>query len=153
LNLFRVFSRHFAGNFFITIEEFDMSKILMTVVLLLCTATIAFSQKWMNGKWEGTGYQTDSQETWTMKLRAQKKKFIIEYPSLNCSGTWTLLNFNSNRARFRETIKENREACEPRGNVTIEKLNSRQIMFLYRYRGTSEVSASAILNRSKKRTE
>lgn len=126
-----------------------MFKILIAANLILCLVTLGFSQRWLAGKWEGTGYQTDSNETWTMKLRVQKRKFIIEYPSLECSGEWRLINFSRTRARLREKIKVNTEDCEPTGNVIIQRLNKNQLMFLYSYNGTSRVTASAILNRTR----
>jgi hypothetical protein len=124
-----------------------MFKILTLIFLLLCTSSTALPQRWMNGRWEGTGYQIDSDETWTMKLRVYKKRFIIEYPSLKCSGIWTLINGNNKTARFREKIKVNIDECADRGNVVIERLNKKQLMFIYSYRGASDVSASAVLNR------
>lgn len=124
-------------------------KIVIATGVILCATTFAFSQRWMGGRWEGKGYQIDSDETWTMKLRKQKKKFSIEYPSLECTGEWKLINFNKTRARFRENIKTNRENCEPTGSVIIQRLNSRQLMFIYSYKGSSQAVASGILTKAK----
>ena len=106
-------------------------------------------QSWLRGKWEGTGYQIDTAETWTMRFRTEGGKFLIEYPSLNCGGEWKLLSINHRRALFREKIKVGRDECVGQGNVVIERLNGRQIAFRYSYLGTTEVSASAILNRKR----
>ena len=124
-----------------------MSKILKGILLLLLTAPLALSQSWMNGKWEGKGYQIDTDETWTVKLRVHRKKFVIEYPSLKCSGEWKLINFNKKRARFKERIKVNPDECEDRGNVIIQRLDSKQLLFIYSYKGISKVIATAVLNR------
>lgn len=130
-----------------------MRKMVATVCLFfsLCVAVCpqGSSRKWLNGHWEGTGYQIDSDTTWTMSFSARRKQFTIEYPSLNCRGTWRLLSVNSRRAIFRERITVGRGACVDGGRVTIEKLNGRQIAYRFSYAGTTQVSASAILNRKK----
>lgn len=107
------------------------------------------SRAWLNGSWEGTGFQIDTGTTWTMNFNAWGKRFLIEYPSLKCSGTWRLVRVNSRRAIFRERITVGRGECVDQGVVTIEKLNRQQIAYRFSYAGTSQVSASAILNRKK----
>lgn len=121
--------------------------LLFSITLVVCPQSR--SRNWLKGKWEGTGYQIDTEETWTMRLTAQGGKFLIEYPSLNCKGEWKLLSLNSRRARLREKITVGRDECVGQGNVLIERLNGRQIAFRYSYLGTNEVSASAILNRKR----
>ena len=120
------------------------------ILLLLLCATLAAQTKsnnWIKGSWEGTGYQTDDQSTWTMRLTARGRRFSIEYPSLNCGGRWQLVSINSYRARFRERLDHGQEKCADNGNVIIERLNKRQVVFLYSNAGTREVTASAVLNR------
>jgi hypothetical protein len=126
-----------------------MRKISIVFSLILCSATLAFSQSWLNGVWEGKAFQTNSDQTWEMRLSARRGKFLIEYPSLNCSGEWKLIKVGRNTAQFRETIKDNTEDCEPTGNVYIRKLNNNQLMYSYSYIGKRERVASAILNRVK----
>jgi len=82
-----------------------------------------------------------------MNLRVQGNKFVIEYPSLKCHGVWRLLDMDSRSARFRERITYGVSGCANNGNVTIERLNHKQITFRYAYSDTREISASAILNR------
>jgi hypothetical protein len=119
------------------------------LLLLLCAALSAQtkSNNWIKGIWEGTGYQTDDQSTWTMRLTARGGRFSIEYPSLNCGGRWQLVSINGFRARFRERLDHGQEKCADKGNVLIEKLSKRQVVFLYSNAGTREVTASAVLNR------
>src|SRR6266480_2324190 len=76
------------------------------LLLLLCASLSAQTKtsNWIKGTWEGTGYQTDDQSTWTMRLTARGRRFPIEYPSLNCGGRWQLVSINSYRARFRERL-------------------------------------------------
>jgi hypothetical protein len=130
-----------------------MRRILVTVCLLLSVSFAAYPQSrgapWLKGTWEGTGFQIDTDETWTMLLKVQGGRFLIEYPSLKCGGEWKLVSINSRRARFKERITRGRKECVDRGSVTIERLNGRQLAFRYSYQGTNEVSASAILNKKK----
>src|SRR6267378_1941503 len=80
----------------------------VAILLLLLSATVSAqtrSNNWIKGAWEGTGYQTDDQSTWTMRLTARGRRFSIEYPSLNCGGRWQLVSINAYRARFRESLR------------------------------------------------
>ena len=120
------------------------------ILLLLLSAAVPAQTKsnnWIKGSWEGTGYQTDDQSTWTMRLTARGGRFSIEYPSLNCGGRWQLVSLNSYRARFRERLDHGQDKCADNGNVIIEKLSKRQFVFLYSNARTREVTASAVLNR------
>ena len=130
-----------------------MRRMVAIVCLLLSLSVVVEAQSrsrtWLNGSWEGTGYQIDSGTTWTMSFRARGRRFSIEYPSLKCSGTWRLVSVNSRRAVFRERITVGMEQCVNQGVVTIERLNGRQIAYRFSYAGATDVSASAILNRKK----
>ena len=120
------------------------------VLLLLLSSTFSAQTKktrWLKGTWEGTGYQTDDQSTWTMRVTVGGRKVSIEYPSLNCGGRWQLISISGNRARFRERLDHGQEKCANSGNVTIQRLNPRQVFFLYSNAGTGVVTASAVLNR------
>jgi hypothetical protein len=136
-----------------------MLKFLVTLVLLVCLTSIISAQtrsasaKWLNGTWEGTGYQTDTNETWTMKLTIRGGHYQIEYPSLKCSGRWIplgSLSLDQNRARFIEKITLGIETCTNNGNVVIERLNRRQVAYRYSNRGSRQITASAILNQRNK---
>lgn len=130
-----------------------MLKIVATVCLFFSLTFVVHPQSrnrtWLSGSWEGTGYQIDNDETWTMSFKAQGRRFLIEYPSLNCGGEWRLISINSRSARFREKITHGLEQCTNKGLVVIERLSYSQIAFRYSNPGTREVTASAILNRKK----
>lgn len=127
--------------------------LLCVLVLLASTASAQSKSKaWqLRGFWEGTGYQTDDQTTWSMQLTITKNKagrlvFLIEYPSLNCGGYWKLLSIDGSRARFRELLDHGQDKCSDKGQVRIERIES-QLIFLYSNQGSSEITASAVLNR------
>jgi hypothetical protein len=112
---------------------------------------------WLRGVWEGTGYQTDDNSTWSIRLTVTQQKgrgrvYSIDYPSLNCGGRWKLLSMSSNQARFREQITRGQDKCSQNGLVVLERKGRRQSIFLYSNEGTREITASAVLNR-KKRTQ
>ena len=127
-----------------------MLKTAATLVLLFCLTSVVSPQSkngWLNGTWEGTGYQTDNNETWTMQLTVRNKRYKIEYPSLKCGGRWIPLGIDGSRARFIERITFGLEDCVDNGNVVIERLSGRQIAYRFSNRGTRTVTASAILNK------
>jgi hypothetical protein len=130
-----------------------MRKLATTLLLILCLSPVVCPQgrsgAWLTGTWEGTGYQIDSDTTWTMRLTVRGGKYLIEYPSLNCGGRWRRLSINSRVATFREQIAVGRDACVDQGRVVIQRLNGKQIAYRFSHRGATEVSASAILNRKK----
>ena len=126
------------------------ATVLLTLLLSSAISAQPKSKAWIKGSWEGTGYQIDNQSTWTMLFTARGRKFSIEYHSLNCGGRWQLITIDSYRARFKERLNHGQDKCTNNGNVVIQRLSKRQILFLYSNAGTREVTASAVLNRKKK---
>ena len=133
-----------------------MRKPLVLFGLLLLLASTASaqskSQSWLRGSWEGTGYQTDDQSTWSMqvifkRIKGGRRVALIEYPSLDCGGRWKLLSSAGSKARFRELLNHGQDKCSDKGVVTIEKIG-RQLIFLYSNQGSREITASAVLNRT-----
>jgi hypothetical protein len=127
-----------------------MKKFLSAAGLLLLWAAVACGQTgvgWLRGEWSGTGYQTDSENTWAMRLTVKGRSYAVEYPSLECGGSWRLLSLSRTRAVFRESITRGAEKCAPRGRVVLVRLNPRQLGYWYSYRGSKDYVASAVLNR------
>lgn len=127
-----------------------LATVLLTLLLSSAISAQPKSKTWIKGTWEGTGYQTDNQSTWTMRLTARGRRFSIDYPSLDCGGRWQLISIGSYRARFKEKLDHGQDKCTDNGNVVIQRLSKRQIVFLYTNSGTREVTASAVLNRRPK---
>ncbi|HWN11431.1 MAG TPA: hypothetical protein VNO50_19540 [Pyrinomonadaceae bacterium] len=132
-----------------------MSRILATSILILITASMVFAQSknrnraWLNGTWEGTGYQIDTNNTWTMQLTVKGNRYKIEYPSLNCEGRWRPIRITRTTARFREILTSGADVCADKGTVVIQRLSHRQIAFRYTNQGEADVTSSSILNRKK----
>src|SRR5688572_12485322 len=105
-----------------------MRRFASAAGLLLLSAALASGQTrggWLRGEWAGTGYQTDSNDTWAMRLTAKGRGYTVDYPSLGCGGRWRLVSLARRRAVFSETITRGAERCAPRGRFVVERLNSR----------------------------
>jgi hypothetical protein len=129
-----------------------MRRFASAAGLLLLSAAVVCGQTrggWLRGEWSGTGYQTDTNNTWAMRLTAKGRAYTVDYPSLECGGRWTLLSLNARRAVFRETITRGAERCAQRGRVVVERLNSRQLGYWFSQAGSNDYTASAILNKSR----
>ncbi|MDQ5846739.1 MAG: hypothetical protein M3539_15740 [Acidobacteriota bacterium] len=128
-----------------------MHKTVATILLLFAFCLVVYPQakngRWLNGTWEGTAYQMDINETWTMKLNARRNRYTIDYPSLKCGGRWKLQNINSWTATFREHLSYGQDECVDQGRVVIQRLGNGQIAYRFYNRGAGRVTASATLNR------
>jgi hypothetical protein len=102
---------------------------------------------WLDGVWEGTGYQTNPKSTWTMKLTAQNNTYSIEYPSLSCRGKWVLQSKEAGKARFKEVITQGLNRCENNGAVLIEKISDTQLSFKYSSPNTASITSTAVLKK------
>jgi len=137
-----------------------MRKVIVVCALLAFIAAGVSAQtrntSWLRGVWEGTGYQTDDQSTWTMKLNVRSKRnatrvYSIEYPSLKCRGEWKIVELTARRARFLERLSHGQKQCADNGNVIIERIGQGQLMFLYANQGSRVITASAVLNRASRK--
>ena len=123
------------------------SAALLSLFLSSAICAQTKPNKWLRGIWEGSGYQIDDQSTWTMRLTAGARQFSIEYPSLSCGGRWKQISIDAYRARFNEKLDHGQDQCVDNSNVVIQRLNNRQVVFLFSYPGKREVYASGILKR------
>ena len=102
---------------------------------------------WLEGVWEGTGNQINPKTTWRMKLTARNTTYLIEYLSLSCGGEWVLVNQDLSGAKFNEKITYGVSRCSNNGNIIIEKISESRIAFRYSSPGSTEINATAILNK------
>lgn len=132
-----------------------MRIIMATLLLVAVTSSVVSAQSrnqnqsWMNGTWEGTGYQIDNNSTWTIRLTVNGNRYRIEYPSLKCEGRWIPFKSNQSTARFREILTVGADVCANKGIVVIQRLSPRQLAYRYQNQGEADVSSSSILNRKK----
>lgn len=130
-----------------------MRRFALAAGLLLFSAAAVCGQTrggWLRGEWTGTGYQTDTETTWAMRLTAKGRTYAVDYPSLECGGRWRLLSLDARRAVFRETITRGTERCAQGGRVVIDRLNPRQLGYRFSQAASNDYTASAILNRQRR---
>lgn len=104
---------------------------------------------WLEGSWEGTGLQIDKQQ-WKVQLRVYDiNQPTIAYPSLGCSGHWTMEQPGKNKIHYKETITDGFLKCDNGVDVFIKKLGknkTRVTYYLYSY--SEKAIAKAILKRT-----
>jgi len=106
------------------------------------------SPEWLEGVWEGRGYQSDTKTNWIVRLRVQDGRGAVDYPSIPCLGRWNLIESDSREAKFVEVITDGTNRCASNSNVTIQKIKDSQISCMYTYTGSSVVIATAILTKN-----
>ena len=107
------------------------NHILIIILIVLNINSIsAKSAKWLNGKWQGTGYQID-EKTWTIEFSKEGNNLSIVYPSLGCSGNWKIVKATKNRIDLEETITEGTDKCDQGCKIIIFKIDDTQISVVY----------------------
>jgi hypothetical protein len=107
----------------------------------------AISNRWLEGIWEGTAYQSNTRENWTIKVTVHNGTYRIDYPSLSCGGEWKLISMDASTAKFKEKLTYGQDSCVNDGNVTIQKLNNFQVAYWYVEPNQTRVTAIAVLDR------
>ena len=106
-----------------------MKKIIFIYFCLFLTNQL-YSQKikWLEGCWEGEGYQPNSliEQVWSMHLcyLVKEKKIVVEYPSLQCGGNWTLQKAEKNRAIFIENLSYGIENCMNESKLIVSYIDN-----------------------------
>ena len=111
------------------------------------------SSQWLDGTWEGEGYQSDTRTTWAVRLTVQGGTYAIDYPNIPCSGGWTLIDKNSRGASFIEVITHGTDRCDNNNHVMIEKMNDSEISCKYTRASSRVVIATAILSKKAQANE
>jgi hypothetical protein len=109
-----------------------MKKIILLLVAAVgfMTFTYAKSGNWLDGNWEGTGYQIDG-KTWTVEFSKADNTLTIQYPSLGCGGNWKITSSSKNRIDLEETITTGTDKCDQGCKIIIFKIDDQQISVVY----------------------
>jgi hypothetical protein len=102
---------------------------------------------WLEGVWEGTAYQSNTKENWTLRLTARNNTFRIEYPSLSCGGEWKPLHRTKRIATFREKLTYGQNDCLDNVRVTIQRLSDTQVIYWYVEPNQTQVMGIAVLDK------
>jgi hypothetical protein len=109
--------------------------------------------RWLEGVWEGEGYQSDTRTTWAVRLTVHDGTYAIEYPNIPCRGRWTLTDKNSRGASFTEVITKGTDRCGNNSHVMIEKVNDSEISCKYTHARSRVVIATVVLSKKAQSTE
>lgn len=102
----------------------------ITLIVCIINGSFAKSPKWMNGKWLGTGYQTDG-STWKVEFTKDGSNLYIAYPSLGCNGNWKIVKASKSRIDLEETITEGTDKCDQGCKIIVFKVDETQISVVY----------------------
>lgn len=102
---------------------------------------------WVNGAWEGIGYQLNSETTWSIRFIPGENSSKIFYPSLECGGTWTLQSSEPSKLVFFEEILEGTLRCTNYGKVVITPVDATHISFTYYNPNLGTVNAFSTLEK------
>ncbi|NUM80703.1 hypothetical protein HUU42_07825 [bacterium] len=124
------------------------------VLILLCLISImvrAQDISWVNGTWEGIGYQASVNSSWTIRFEAmiRTNSFSIAYPSLGCGGNWSLSSIDANKIEFFETITYGKTQCVEGGTIVVTRVDGQYVTFTYFLPGTRTLDAFSTLKRVK----
>jgi uncharacterized protein YprB with RNaseH-like and TPR domain len=124
---------------------------------LLVISSSLFAQevpRWLHGSWEGVGYQSPTNSAWQIELTydAVNKSFAINYPSLECSGGWKLLEAKANRLVFVEIITDGLDKCDNNVKVIVNYVDEDYISVAYFLpRQIDNVVAYSVMKRKRKK--
>jgi hypothetical protein len=117
----------------------NMAQKYLTGILMVCCFLISsipiYAQnnklQWLDGEWNGVGYQVDNNSTWSIKLTVNSttNTFHIEYPSLSCGGNWKLDSFDENKAQFTEVLNGGLNGCVSNSIMILTRVNEKHISF------------------------
>ena len=102
---------------------------------------------WLDGVWEGEGYQTDTNSTWSVRLTIAENNFAIEYPNIPCSGSWKVVDQNSGGGTFTEIITNGKSLCANNSRILLQKVSDRELSLKYSHENTRAVIATATLSK------
>ncbi len=127
-----------------------MKKIILITVCIIVSLSSVFakSKNWLDGEWNGTGYQIDGL-TWPIELTKQSGFINIQYPSLGCSGNWKIKKSSVKRIELQETILEGADKCDQGCKIVLFKISKNQLSVIY-FLPTSQKDAIASLILTKK---
>lgn len=109
------------------------------------TAALADNTASLTGVWAGTGVQ--GEHTWSMRVTFTPDRIRIEYPSLECGGTWEPASHDGgkeNEVYFHERLEYGHHACHADGFVKI-KITPSGMAYEWSRAVGSAVEATALL--------
>lgn len=130
-------------------HSFKMKKKTILFLGLLSTSLQAQNIGWLQGEWEGVGYQLSNGGTWTMSVTANIANYsiAIRYPSLDCGGVWMIRSSSDCSIELVEDIEYGEDKCLDGGFVVLTRVDADHVTFTYFLSGTRTMDAYATLRR------
>ena len=139
------------------IKPKTMKKLLFAAFVCVCMSGLVATTthrdspprvpKWLEGEWEGVGFQPDMPSNWNTILKSDPASGILKvnYPTIPCSGKWLITEIQKDRVIAKEEITENVQNCIQGEKVTIIKVDERQIAIIYSLREGEVANAYSVL--------
>ncbi|MBR9920690.1 MAG: hypothetical protein GYB31_07600 [Bacteroidetes bacterium] len=107
----------------------------ITILLISLFATSLNAQEipWLKGSWHGIGYQAPTDSNWEIVLKYDEDigNLNVSYPSLECGGSWKLVESREGYAEFVEQITEGTENCDNSVKVVVTQIDDEFISVAY----------------------
>lgn len=109
---------------------------LLAVVCFGCIPTKPTTETglptWVQGSWEGIGYQINLPQTWAIELEVKSPNNVtVNYPSLDCSGMWEIVGTATDRVEFKEIILNGVNRCVNGGLIIITRVDQHHITYSF----------------------
>ncbi|MFT4716632.1 MAG: hypothetical protein ACI861_000816 [Paracoccaceae bacterium] len=119
-------------------------RYLTATIVFLSAVNLTFSSSAEDAEhYYGVGWQDDGNH-WSIEVLLSDKSAQIVYPSLECSGDWTLVSATSDQLHFIETIVDGKEDCVETGDIFLDPLPNGGYLYSWNAPGQS-TAARAIL--------
>lgn len=110
-----------------------------------CNQICASPTAWMQGTWSGSAHQPGGDPSnWDIRLTVRGSSYFVSYPTLGCSGSWSLQASDTGVASFIETISSGQDKCVGTVQVTVGRLGPTRMQVRFAW---SEGTANATLTR------
>lgn len=106
-----------------------IKKLIIIVFMLSSNSTFANP---LNGVWGGVGEQDDG-SVWSIKMSISGDKYVIDYPSIPCSGILELLTYNHQTYTFIEEITDNLSECVNFGMLQVSIEDNQNLYWQWYY--------------------
>jgi curved DNA-binding protein CbpA len=103
----------------------------------------------LNGMWTGQVYRSDYQKDQKVLLRLDLKKenYNLEYPDIGCYGSLQLTDASSNQVEFKEVIFIGLSSCNSGGNIRLQRIGEKKVVFEYYFPTERNLLANGILTK------
>ena len=100
-------------------------------------------------KWEGYSYQPNVNESFRINLSYDTKSnnLLVEYPTLGCSGFWTVFKKSATEIFFYETITTGTNNCTNGGIVKLKKIANITMEYSFYWPTADRLDSSGTLDR------